>query len=65
MSSSIPVDLQRKFERRWAARFISPVTSATPKSTDLKGAVSSSQYPAKAKEKPAGLSQRARSALSV
>jgi hypothetical protein len=63
--SSIPLDLQRKFERRWAARFISPATSATPKSTDLKDAVGSSPSPAKAKEKPAGLSRRARSVTSV
>jgi hypothetical protein len=30
--SDIPLELQRKFERRWAARFVSPVTSTTPKS---------------------------------
>jgi hypothetical protein len=52
--SSIPLDLQRKFERRWAARFISPVISARPKGTALKGAVSSSRTRAKAKENPPG-----------
>src|SRR6202011_2174932 len=28
--SSIPLDLQRRFEQRWAARFFSPITSAAP-----------------------------------
>jgi hypothetical protein len=57
--SSIPLDLQRRFERRWAARFISPVASTTPKSTDLKATVNSLPRAAKAKEKPAELSKRA------
>jgi hypothetical protein len=30
--SDIPLELRRKFERRWAARFVSPGTSTTPKS---------------------------------
>jgi hypothetical protein len=34
--SAIPLHLQRKFERRWAARFVSPVASAAPKNTALK-----------------------------
>jgi hypothetical protein len=28
--SVIPVDLERRFEQRWAARFFPPVASATP-----------------------------------
>jgi hypothetical protein len=57
--SGIPLDLQRKFEQRWAARFVSPVTSAAPKNVSLEGSVNSLPRPVKAKEKPAGLSQRA------
>jgi hypothetical protein len=49
--SSIPLDLQRKFERRWAARFISPATSATPKSTDLERCRQQLPSPAKGKRK--------------
>ena len=36
--SDIPLHLQRRFEQRWAARFVSPVASAAPKSLGLKGA---------------------------
>jgi hypothetical protein len=58
--SAIPLHLQRKFERRWAARFVSPVASVAPKSADSKGTVSNlPPPPAKAKEKPAELSKRA------
>jgi hypothetical protein len=57
--SAIPLHLQRKFERRWAARFVSPVASAAPKSTALKGTVNNLPHPAKAKEKSAELSKRA------
>src|ERR1700739_1355763 len=28
---TIPVDLERRFEQRWAARFVPPVASAAPK----------------------------------
>jgi hypothetical protein len=56
----IPLHIQRRFEQRWAARFVSPVASAAPKkSIDLKVTVNSVPRPAKAKEKPTGLSQRA------
>jgi hypothetical protein len=57
--STIPVHLQRKFEQRWAARFVSPVASAAPKSSDVKGLVNNLPRPAKAKEKPAELIKRA------
>ena len=29
--NTIPLHLQRRFEQRWAARFVRPVASATPK----------------------------------
>jgi hypothetical protein len=45
--STIPLHLERKFERRWAARFVSPVASAAPKNIGLKGAFSS--LPSKSK----------------
>jgi len=57
--SAIPLHLQRRFEQRWAARFVSAVTSAASKNVSLKGSVNSLPRPVKAKEKPAGLSQRA------
>jgi hypothetical protein len=57
--SVIPLHLQRKCEQRWAARFVSRVASAAPKSTDLKGTINNLPSPAKAKEKPAVLSKRA------
>jgi hypothetical protein len=57
--SGIPLHLQRKFEQRWAARFVSPVTSAAPKRIGLKATLNSLPRLAKANEKPAGLNQRA------
>jgi hypothetical protein len=39
--SAIPLHLQRRFEQRWAARFVSPATSAAPKNVSLKGSVNS------------------------
>jgi hypothetical protein len=56
--SAIPLHLQRKFERRWAARFASPVASAAPKSTGLKGTANNLSRGAKAKEKPAELGKQ-------
>jgi hypothetical protein len=58
--SAIPLHLQRRFEQRWAARFVRPAPSTAPKSLDLKRAVHNLPRIAKAKEKPAGLSQRTR-----
>jgi hypothetical protein len=49
--SIIPLHLQRKFEQRWAARFVSPLASTAPKRTDLKGTVNDLPQPAKAKSK--------------
>jgi hypothetical protein len=37
--SVIPLDLQRRFEQRWAARFAAPVASVVPKSAALKRAL--------------------------
>jgi hypothetical protein len=61
--SDIPLDLQRRFERQWAAKYASPVAPAAPKSIGLKGTVNSLPLPAKGKEKPAELSQRVCSVL--
>ena len=49
--SAIPLHLQRKFERRWAARFGSPVASAAPKGSGLKGTVNNLPRRAKSKRK--------------
>ena len=37
----IPLHLQRRFEQRWAARFLSPATSGAPKGIAIKRAPSS------------------------
>jgi hypothetical protein len=57
--SDIPLHLQRRFEQRWAARFVPPAASTAPKNLDLKRPVHNLQRIAKTKEKPAQLSQRA------
>jgi hypothetical protein len=57
--SAIPLHMERKSERRWAARFASPVASAAPKITPLKGTINNLPRRAKAKEKPVELSKRA------
>jgi hypothetical protein len=56
----IPLHLQRRFEERWAARFVPPAAPTAPKSSDLKRPVHNLPRIAKAIEKPARLSQRAR-----
>jgi hypothetical protein len=58
--SGIPLHLQRRFEQRWAARFVPPAASTAPKSPDLKRPVHNLPHVATAKEKPARLTQRAR-----
>jgi hypothetical protein len=35
----IPLDVERRFERRWAAKLASPAASATPKSVGLKDTI--------------------------
>jgi hypothetical protein len=57
--SVIPLHLQRKFEQRWAARFVSSLASTAPKSTDLKRTVNKLAAARKSKERPAELSKRA------
>ena len=50
--SNIPLDLERRFEQRWAAKLASSGASAVRKGIDLKGTVNSLPRPAAAKEKP-------------
>jgi hypothetical protein len=57
--SAIPLHLQRRFEQRWAAKLASLAAPAVPKGIGLKDTFGSLSRPVKAKEKPAGLSQRA------
>jgi hypothetical protein len=54
----IPLDLERRFERRWAARFSGPA-----KEHRLEGQQQHQRVTTPDKEKPAGLSQRAKSVL--
>jgi hypothetical protein len=42
----IPLHLRRKFERRWAARFASPVVSTARKKTDVKATIVKTPRPA-------------------
>jgi hypothetical protein len=57
--SIIPLHLQRRFELRWAAQFGPLAIPAVPKMVRLKGSpVKIAARAAKAKQKPAGLSQR-------
>jgi hypothetical protein len=58
--SAIPLHLQRKFEQRWAARFVTRAASAVPKGDRLKSSLGTSPRPARAKEKPAELNKPAR-----
>jgi hypothetical protein len=55
--SILPLDVQRRCERRWAARFVPPAASTAPKRVDVKRPVDNLPRIA-AKEKPAGLSRR-------
>jgi hypothetical protein len=57
--SSIPLDLQRRFEQRWAAGYFSPVASAAPPKFRLERPRQQLAVPAKAKEKPDGVNLRA------
>jgi hypothetical protein len=53
--SIIPLDLQRRCEQRWAARFSRPIPSAAPRNQRLVKESLQIAAPAKSKEKPAGL----------
>jgi hypothetical protein len=49
--SNIPLDLERRFEHRWAARFLRPVEPTAFQKQRLKGGIKSSPRPAKGKRK--------------
>ena len=57
--NTIPLHLQRRFEQRWAAKFVRPVASATRKIIVAKGTIKSLARPAKEKERPADSTRRA------
>ena len=57
--SIIPLDLQRRCERRWAARFSRPIPSAAPRNQRPVRESPEITAPAKSKEKPAGLKRQA------
>jgi hypothetical protein len=59
--SDIPVHLQRKFEQRWAARFVTSAESATPQ----KQWPEKHDQPVAAPSKPARETRRVESAGSV
>jgi hypothetical protein len=48
----IPLHLQRRFEQRWAAKYVPPGAPAEPKCMVLNDTVNSLPRPAKEKEKP-------------
>jgi hypothetical protein len=52
--SIIPLDVQRRCERRWAAQFSRPTKSVAPKSVDLKRPVRNLPRIAKPKKNPPG-----------
>jgi hypothetical protein len=49
---SIPLDLERRLERRWVAKFASPVASTTPKSVKLNGTVTDLPRPQEPMKNP-------------
>jgi hypothetical protein len=55
----IPLDLQRRCERRWAARFSRPIPSAAPRNQRPVRESLQIAAPATSKEKPAGLKRQA------
>jgi hypothetical protein len=66
MSSIIPLDLERRCEQRWAARF--SAARALREQHRLEGQQQQHQRvttPDKAKEKPAGFSRRAEVQIAV
>jgi hypothetical protein len=56
--SIIPLDVQRRCERRWAARFSRSTESVAPKSIGMKRPVHNLPRIASTKEKPAGWRRR-------
>jgi hypothetical protein len=57
--SIIPLDLQRRCERRWAARFSRPIPSAASRNQRPVRESLEIAAPAKSKEKPVGLKRQA------
>jgi hypothetical protein len=55
--SAIPLHIQRRFEQRWAARFVRPVALISPKGVVLKPVLPTSSPHPQAKEKGADVSQ--------
>jgi hypothetical protein len=55
--SSIPLDLERRFEQRWAARFLRRTPEPPPEKGEYEKQDQSPACPAKAKRKPADLSR--------
>ena len=56
--SKIPLDIQRKCERRWAARLVRSAPSATPQRHRLASQSERAAEPAKAPRKAGRLNQR-------
>jgi hypothetical protein len=59
LMSIIPLDLQRRCERRWAARFSRPIPSAAPRNQRPVRESLQIAAPATSKEKSAGLKWQA------
>jgi hypothetical protein len=57
--SIIPLDLERRCERRWAAQFSRPIPSVAPRNQRRMSETLQIAEPAKSKEKPAGLKRQA------
>jgi hypothetical protein len=55
--SIIPLDVQRRCERRWAARFSRPTESASPRNQRPESKSQQIAGPDKAKEKPTGVNR--------
>jgi hypothetical protein len=56
--SIIPLDVQRRCERRWAARFSRPTEPVAPRNQRPEREGQQSPRPTRAKEKPAGVKRR-------
>ena len=56
--SSIPLDLERRFERRWAARFVRQAPEPSFEKSQYEKQVNGSACPPTPKGKPADLSRR-------
>ena len=61
--SAIPLHIQRRFEQRWAARFVPPVALISSKSLDFETCSADKSPNPQAKEKPTGMNPRAQSTL--